>query len=170
MIDAHSRPAFHLVCGSTGAGKTTYATDLAGAAGGVHFAIDPWMVTLFGPDRPDPMRFDWIKPRVDRCEVQIAAIARQCIQRGVSAVLDLGFTTPAHRRKFADLAHTDNIPVILHLLDVPADVRWARVSARNAAQGATYALQVNRSMFDFMEGMWEIPSPAEFAALNGRRV
>ena len=31
---------FHLVCGSTGAGKTTYALSLVRRCNGVHFSID----------------------------------------------------------------------------------------------------------------------------------
>ena len=42
----------HLICGSTGAGKTTYAHELAKSIGGVVFSIDEWMVTLFGEDAP----------------------------------------------------------------------------------------------------------------------
>jgi predicted kinase len=42
----------HLICGSTGAGKTTYATGLRQQLGALHLSIDDWMVTLFAPDKP----------------------------------------------------------------------------------------------------------------------
>jgi predicted kinase len=42
--------SFHLVCGSTGAGKTTPALRLGQEFGALHFSIDDWMVRLFGPD------------------------------------------------------------------------------------------------------------------------
>ena len=46
---------FHIICGSTGAGKSTYARKLAEQVGGLHFAIDDWMVTLFWKDSPQPI-------------------------------------------------------------------------------------------------------------------
>jgi len=37
----------HLISGSTGAGKTTYARELSERIEGVCFSIDRWMSTLF---------------------------------------------------------------------------------------------------------------------------
>lgn len=161
---------FHIVCGSTGAGKSTYARKLAEQVGGLHFAIDDWMVTLFWKDSPQPIEFAWSMERVNRCEVQIAKLAVTGCARGVGAVLDLGFTKAEHRAKFAEIARSANVGVKLHFLDVPADVRWRRVEGRNAEKGASYSLEVNREMFDFVEGMWEPPDSKELAALNGIRV
>src|SRR5689334_16988583 len=42
----------HLICGSTGAGKTTYARRLADEIGAVVFSIDEWMAALFWMDAP----------------------------------------------------------------------------------------------------------------------
>ena len=43
-------------------------------------------------------------------------------------------------------------------------------SGRNAAPGKTYRMTVTRSMFDFIEAIWQPPSPEEMAALDGVRV
>ena len=88
-----------LVVGCTGAGKTTYARKLADDMGAIRFLIDEWMVPLFGPDQPTPIRFDWMMERVNRCEAMIFATVRQIVARGGTAVLDLGFTKNAHREK-----------------------------------------------------------------------
>lgn len=165
-----SAPAFHLITGSTGAGKSTYAKRLANKLGGIHFTIDEWMVALFWKDSPDPIEFEWAMERFNRCEVQIAAMAIQCVQRGIPAILDLGFTKVAHRQKFADIAVGATIDVVLHYLDVAADVRWSRVQERNNEKGDTYSLNVNRDMFDFVEGIWEAPDEAELAHFNGHRI
>ncbi len=162
--------AFHLICGSTGAGKSTYSQALALELGGLHFAIDRWMVTLFWQDSPQPIQFDWTMTRIDRCEAIIFETAKQAVSIGAPAILDLGFTKAAHRQKFAQLAAEANIPVVLHVLDVPVETRWARVEGRNAKRGETYAMEVDRSMFDFVETMWELPDAAEMTALNGRLV
>jgi predicted kinase len=169
MSDSN-KPVFHIICGSTGAGKSTYSKLLADEIGGIHLAIDEWMVALFWKDSPDPIGFEWAMERVNRCEVQIASVARQCVARGLPAILDLGFTKAAHRQKFADIAKASGTDVALHFLDVPADVRWTRVQQRNVQKGETFSLEVDRDMFDFVEGMWEAPDDQEVLRLNGRRV
>ncbi|GBF57561.1 hypothetical protein PbB2_01228 [Candidatus Phycosocius bacilliformis] len=160
-------PAFHLVCGSTGAGKSTYSRKLAADLPGLYLAIDRWMVELFWPDSPQPIEFDWTMARIGRCEAMITEMALQAIGLGRHAILDLGFTTADHRRRFADVAKERGIPVVLHVLDVPVEVRWGRVQARNADKGETFSLTVDREMFDFVETMWEVPNREEMSALNG---
>ena len=163
-------PQVILVVGCTGAGKTTYASTLADRLGALRYSIDEWMVPLFGPDQPSPIRFDWMIDRVNRCEAMIFALVRQAAARGLPAVLDLGFTRWEHREKFRMLCADAGLPAAVHFIDVPGEIRWQRVQARNAEQGATYAMQVDRSMFDFMEQMWEPPTQAEWEADGGCRI
>ncbi|MGJ4935205.1 AAA family ATPase [Bradyrhizobium sp. HKCCYLRH3083] len=158
---------FHLVCGATGAGKTTYARDLVRRCNGVHFSIDEWMVELFASDQPEPMRFDWIAERVGRCEHQIGRMAISCAQAGVAPVLDLSFLRASSRASFAALARQAGFDVTLHFLDVPADERWRRVSSRNETRDETFSLTVTRPMFDFIESIWEPPTSAEMSAHQG---
>lgn len=159
-----------LVVGCTGAGKTTYARQLADEMGGIRFSIDEWMVPLFGPDQPKPIRFDWMMERVNRCEAMIFTVVGQAVARGIPAVLDLGFTKREHREKFRTLCANAGLNVEVHFVDVPRETRWQRVQARNSEQGETFAMEVDRSMFDFMEGMWEPPLPDEWQANGGRRI
>lgn len=42
----------HLVCGSAGAGKTTYAGKLSRQLGALPLSIDDWMVGLFSAASP----------------------------------------------------------------------------------------------------------------------
>jgi predicted kinase len=65
----------HLICGSTGAGKTTYALRLSDHLEGVRFSIDEWMATLFWMDTPQPLNPAWSIERVERCLTQIWAVA-----------------------------------------------------------------------------------------------
>lgn len=163
-------PQVILVVGCTGAGKTTYARTLADELGALRFSIDEWMMPLFGPDQPKPIRFDWMMERVNRCEAMIYSMAQQAVERGIPAVLDLGFTTHAHREKFRQLCAEGGLSVAVHFVDVPRNVRWDRVQTRNAEQGETFAMQVDRSMFDFMEQMWEPPMQSEWEAGGGCRI
>lgn len=168
-MPAASKPIVHLIAGSTGAGKTTYALSLAARTGALRFSIDEWMTTLFEADRPDPIEFDWMMQRIGRCEAMIWILVEQGAEHGTASILDLGFTTAEHRARFAEKAQAAGLPVQLHFLDVPAEDRWARVQRRNAEKGETYRLTVDRGMFDFMEGLWQAPDDAEMAALNGVR-
>jgi predicted kinase len=160
----------HLVCGATGAGKTTYARQLAEELGAVRFSIDEWMAALFWPDSPDPIRFDWTMERINRCEAMIGDTALKLAAVGVPSVLDLGFTRSEHRGKFAALAVGAGAGARLHWVDVSADERRVRVARRNAEKGETYRLEVTDEMFDFMESIWEPPSDEEMARLDGVRV
>ncbi len=159
-------PLIHIICGSTGAGKTTYALALADRIGGVRFSIDEWMRALFWMDSPQPLVPDWSIERVERCYAQIWATARRVAERGVPCVLDLGFSQKASRAHFAALAREARLGSQLHFLDVPSEARWQRVQRRNARQGGTRELdfEITRDMFDFVEGLWEAPDAEEMAS------
>jgi predicted kinase len=163
-------PAFHLVCGPIGAGKTTYSLALTQRLNGVHFSIDEWMVALFGKDQPKTIQFDWVVERVARCQQQIGQVASQCARAGIAPVLDLSFLQVRDRAKFAEIAEQAGCSVSLHVLDIPAAERWNRVKLRNETRGETFALPISKPIFDFFEKIWERPTPAEMSAYNGAEV
>ncbi len=160
----------HLVCGSTGAGKTTYAGKLSRQLGAMHLSIDDWMVALFSPDMPQPLDWAWIGERVARCERQIAAAALRLGRLGVPSILDLGLLRGDDRRRVAALATEAVLAVHLHFIDVDAAERWRRIEGRNDKRGETFRLTVTRPMFDFIETIWQPPDADEMAALDGVRV
>ena len=160
----------HLICGSTGAGKTTYSTRLRRQLAALHLSIDDWMVTLFAPDTPPQVSWPWIEERVLRCERQILATALQLARAGMPSILDLGLQRADQRRRVADRASAAGIPTRLHFLDVDAGERWRRVQARNEQQGETFRVKVTRPMFDFIETIWQPPTPEEMSALDGVRI
>lgn len=163
-----SNPALiHLVCGSTGAGKTTYAIMLTEKLKAVRFSIDEWMSALFWMDTPQPIESAWAMVRVERAMAQIWLTAAQVASRGVPCVLDLGLGQRVHRDKFAGLAQGAELSLQLHFLDVPEAERWRRVESRNAEKSQVLPFAVTREMFDFVEGIFEPPDAAELAAHNG---
>ncbi len=166
------RHLIHLICGATGAGKTTYATQLAERLGGIRFSIDEWMEALFWADSPRPLDAAWSMNRVDRCYAQIWRVARAVAGRDVPCVLDLGFGRAESRRHFAALARDAGLATQLHFIDATPEQRWCRVEQRNAEKGETYQLgfDVTREMFDFVEGLWEPPDEAEMLACDGVRI
>ena len=160
----------HLICGSTGAGKTTYSTRLRRQLAALHLSIDDWMVTLFAPDTPPQVSWPWIEERLLRCERQILATALQLARAGMPSILDLGLQRADQRQRVADQVASVGIPTRLHFLDVDAGERWRRVEARNEQQGETFREKVTRPMFDFIETIWQPPTPEEMSALDGVRI
>jgi predicted kinase len=162
----------HLVCGSTGAGKTTYAEVLSKRIGGVRFSIDERMTALFWMDSPQPMQAAWSMQRVERCLTLIWSTASRIAERGVPCVLDVGLSQAASRSRFVGLAKGLGLPTLLHFVDVPAQERWRRVEERNRTKASTHPLsfEVTREMFDFVESLWEPPGHAEMATSNGVRI
>ena len=151
----------HIVFGPQGAGKTTYARELAEEVGGTRFSIDEWMGELFGPDLPKPMSLAWIMERVRRCEHRIWMTAANIARQGGTVVLDLGFMKISDRSAYLALAAANAFPARLHFVTAPHDQRRRRVLSRNVEKGATFSFEVTASMFDFMETRFEAPTEDE---------
>ncbi len=154
----------HFICGPQGAGKSTRARKLATELDAVVFAIDDWMIQLYGPDLPQPPDFGWIMARVRRCEDLIWQLAQAVVHAGGRAVLDIGFMTAADRLRFRHLADTAGLSWRLHPVTAPVDIRRQRVAQRNVDRGDTFALVVTPQMFDAMEGRYQAPETSEFSA------
>ena len=165
-----SAPQIHLICGLTGAGKSTYAENLRLREKGVRFSVDEWNAGLFFPDKHPTADFNWFYERVQRCCAQMRKTAEQTLETGMPAVFDCGFTDAKERQIFYDWADGLGIPVVLHYLDVDEETRWARTENRNTEKGDTFALHVTRDMFEFMNRLWEAPSESEMQARNGKLV
>lgn len=160
----------HLVCGCTGAGKSTYALRLADDLRGVRFAIDEWMERLHNQDKPAELRFEWFYERVQRNCFQMRKMAEQSVPLGVPAIFDCGLTNSFERAIFENWAQEHGFSVQLHYVDVPTDIRWQRVLKRNAEQAETFQFEVTREMFDGINAMWEAPDQEEMHRLNGVRI
>lgn len=161
-----------LVVGSTGAGKTTYARELAKRLPAVVYSIDEWMRDLYWqemPSQPDMAWFEanqkWYLERIDRCEQRILQESLQRAQIGQKSILDLGFSTREHRVRFIKAFQSFGIKVEQHFLNIDPVLRWQRVQERNNEKGSTFVMHVDQGMFDFMEGLFEPPSDAEGATV-----
>jgi predicted kinase len=159
-------PTIHLICGSVGAGKSTYAKHLKAQTNAVYFAIDDWMMALFGPDVKTPMDWSWINERALRCEKQIISLAIELAQTSTSSILEIGLQSKKKRTEVISVLESAACVFQTHYLAVEAAERWSRVQMRNAEKGETYRLTITKDLFDFFEHMWEPPTLDESASLN----
>ena len=157
-----------LIVGLTGAGKTTYSDEESVREKAVIYSIDRMMKSLFWgdmPERPDMNWFvenqKWYTDRITRCEDFIEGEIAKLAKLGISCILDLGFTSQAHRHKYISMAKEHGMKPEVHFLDIPLDVRWKRVEKRNDEKSKTYSMDVSREMFDYMETIFEPLSELE---------
>jgi predicted kinase len=151
----------HVIFGPCGAGKTTYAHAFARRERAVAFILDDWMARLFGPDIPEPIEYEWMLERVGRCEAQIWSAAAAVLATGTSVILDIGLMRRADRERVRQIAEGAELPLQWHFVDAPQAVRRARVAGRNTIKGERFAIEVTPEIFDFIEGVYEPPEPAE---------
>jgi predicted kinase len=151
----------HVIFGPSGAGKTTYAHAFARREGAVAFILDDWMARLFGPDMPEPLVYEWMIERVQRCEAQIWSTAAGVLAAGTDVILDIGLMRKADRARVREIAAGAALPLQFHFVTAPAEVRRARVAERNVIRGENFAIEVTPEMFDFIEGVFEPPEPNE---------
>lgn len=166
MSEERYKERIHFVLGSTGAGKTTYAIQLAHKLGGIRFAVDEWMRELYHQDMGDTINYDWIMERIGRCENKIWQEVEALLKINVPVVLELSMSTVELRKKQLDIARGFQKALLIHYLKVDSKIRWKRVDQRNKEKGASYAFHVNLEMFDFVEGMFEEPTYSEIPDLK----
>jgi predicted kinase len=147
----------HLICGATGAGKTTYAAALAQRIGAVRFGIDEWMTTLFMADAAPAVTAAWAAERVSRCELQMWATAEMILARGVDVIFDVGLLRREDRDRLRARAAGAGATAKMHYLDVDRDVRRARLVRRTGAAAVT-----DRA-FEALEASFEPPLDDELA-------
>lgn len=162
-------PTVYIVCGNTGAGKSTYSIALAKEKRAVLFSIDSWMQTLYADDYcPGTHDFDWILQRDERCKVQIRKMAGQILDLGIDVALDMSFGRYCMRQYYREWAEKIGAATSIHYLDVEKTIRKNRVRKRNTEQGETFQFTVTDEMFDYVENLFDIPGESEL--IGGKRV
>jgi predicted kinase len=152
----------HLIVGPVGAGKSTFALNLARQHTAVRFALDEWMTTLFGADpRPDSGRVEWYRERARRCIEQIFRQTVQLVECGTSAILEIGLIRRDERLDFYRRAQAAGLGLTVYVLDAPREVRRARVERRNQERGPTFSMWVPPEIFELASDLWEPPDEDE---------
>jgi predicted kinase len=145
-----------MLCGLTGAGKTSLARELEAALPAVRFNVDDAMIALFGEHMPRDV--------FDRRSATLQALtwqtARRLVELGVHVVLDYGFWTRVDRRAAAERARAAGGEPLFVYLDVPRRELERRLMSRNAAlPNGTF--EVTPAMLDEFTAKFETPDEDE---------
>lgn len=160
MTAAH----LHLVIGPVGAGKSTFAHQLAHERRAALLILDDWMARLYGADeRPATGRVAWYIERRDRCLAQIWDQTLQLSRLAVPVVLEIGLIQRHDRATFYRWVDDEELPLSVYLLDLDRDTRRARVMRRNEQQ-ATFSRFVPLEFFELASDMWQPPDDEELLA------
>ena len=149
------RATLVLIVGLPGAGKTTLARRLEVERAALRFTPDEWMKAMLGVNEYDGRR--WM------LESQLFwGLAARALTLDVSVILDYGCWSVTERDLFRERAHELGARAEIVVLDLPFDVLWERIHARNAAL-PTGTFAITRQELAEYSTKFEVPTAAELA-------
>ncbi len=160
----------HLIEGPVGAGKSTTAAGMAGDLHCPRLDLDDWMVTLFSPDRPDAGFMQWYAERKARCLEQIWKVTEDLLSVCDDVVLELGLVQRADREAFYQRVDGTAHELRVYVLEVPEEIRRARVRQRNQDRQGTFKMEVSDEIFEIANAAWQPPDAVEIELKDIHRI
>ena len=146
-----------LICGLPGAGKTKLARQLAADRSALRLTKDEWLTALGSSP--------WDEPTREKVEHELWNLAQEILRLGVSVVLDFGLWARIERDEMRSAARGLGVRVELHYLDVPTDVLWRHIQARNS-QPPWDSYPIRRADLDGWVLLFQAPDAAEMALID----
>lgn len=130
----------HCFCGKMAAGKSTMSKELAKNEGAILISEDDWLAHLY----PDEVKClsDYIQYS-KRLKTVLEKHVRQLLLSGVSVVLDFPGNTRSQREWFKKIFDEDNIPHVLHYIEVSDELCLKQLGIRNRdkLEGAAFTTE-----------------------------
>ena len=76
-------------------------------------------------------------------------------------IVDIGLMRRDDRARVRQIAEGAGLTLQWHFVTASAEARRARVAERNTVRGENFAIEVTPELFDFIEGVFEPPTPEE---------
>lgn len=156
LIKPESAPVLYLVCGKTGAGKTTLAGQLAATSKTVLVSEDDWLSQLY-PEEIQNLS-DYVRC-TGRFRKALASHVEALLRTGLSVVLDFPANTPSSRQWAKTIFENSAVAHELHYLDVPNETCKARLRERNAV--GSHPFMTSDDQFDEITRYFVPPSQDE---------
>ena len=139
----------YLICGFLGAGKTTFATQLAKEKNAVHLNPDEWCLKLFSKEEYEENWDRCFDKTLDILWDKIAEYARA----NKSVVFDMGFWPKQSRMEAKRKAEHLGIEAVLYYIYTSDAVSKERISKRSGA-----IAEYNLKHFDEVKKRFEEPN------------
>ncbi len=158
------RPAFIMLYGFPGSGKSFFARQLAEEIGAAYVQADRIRYELFEA------------PRYDKQENQIVShlmeyMAEEFLRSGVSVVFDGTIPRGVQRRSLRDMARKAKAQPVLIWLQIDIESAFTRVVKRDRRKSDDkYAMPLDRSRFDDLVGQMQNPAPPRESGKDLRHV
>jgi uncharacterized protein len=155
--------ALAVMSGPSGSGKSTVAQMLASALGGVRLRSDVERKRLYGLKRAaDSDGGIYSKDATRRTYDRLAALAESVLRAGVPAVIDAASLKRSERRRFVEMARTQQSPSAIVVCTAPVEVLRERVRSRVLA--GTDPSEATEAVLESQLG-WQEPLDADEHAL-----
>ena len=150
------QPIVYIICGFIGAGKTTFAKQLASKTGAVRITKDEWSIRLIGND-----------PTIDGYEEwdhKICGLSRdvafQLAEKGIDVIIDEGFWEKELRNEMRRRAGASGAKAVVYYVETPIETIKERVRGRNN-NPTKDSFKISREILDNYLTYWQPPSQDE---------
>ncbi|WP_432938759.1 AAA family ATPase [Kribbella sp. CA-253562] len=147
-----------LLIGLPGSGKTTLARRLETERQALRLTPDEWMSSLFGTNEHEGKR--WVLE-----SDLLWGVAARTLTLGTNVILDYGCWSREERELFRKRSEELGARTELIVLDLPLEVIWQRLDARNALLPAA-TFRVTRQELAEWDKLFQRPTPDELAGYD----